>query len=78
MRWEYHGVKRHGILLYTMVYYTILVFICWNMFCVKYVRYNNLHYLPMSCWYLYYKYIIVIYDGMLYKEFGKYTVLRRT
>ena len=65
MRWEYHGVKSHGILLYTMVYNAILVFIWWNMFCVKlqYVHYNNLYYFLVMLM-LYHIYVIEIYDGM--------------
>ena len=51
VRWKFHGVKRHGVSLSTMVCYAILVFICLNMFCVKlqYVRFDNLYWLPMLC-----------------------------
>ena len=63
MRCKYHGFERRDILFYTMVYYAILLFICWNMFCVKlqYVPYNNSYWLPVVIM-LYYVYVIVIYD----------------
>ena len=51
-----------NMVYYTIVYYAIPVFICWNMFCVKlqYVCYN-LYLLLLSCycnlrWYVRKKY----------------------
>ena len=34
---EYHHVKRHGTVQYTLVYFAIQACICWNMFCVIYI-----------------------------------------
>ena len=52
-----------------MVYYAIVVFVCWNMFCVKLQHY-----------FVWVPYVILGLLIVFYvrKEYGKYIVLRRT